>query len=347
MTASSLRFPSSAYAGFLCKAALLVAGLAASFAPSLTRADLYVVDSDLVDRFDTSTGAIVQTNAQDTFTTLFGATGITVGPDGLVYVATSNPGINPGLPVVNRYNANTGAQVGGAFVPYVNGAAQVSIAAGIAFGPDGNFYIADAGGGAVQSFSGGGGYLGTYGTQGGSPQSVAFNSAAPGNVHVATGSTIERIDLTTHANTIVVQGASNPLTFNNGSDLKFGPDGKLYVLDTSSGDPRIVSFNADGTGQSEFVDFTSAEFASEVFQPSNFDFGPDGALYVSGINFESLSPQSGEILRISSDGASFSDFVTNLNSPGFLTFTSVPEASPLLFGSVLIVGLLCWRRFAR
>jgi glucose/arabinose dehydrogenase len=345
MTASSLRF--SASAGFLCKAVLFVAGLAPFLAPSVARADMYVVDGDVVDRFDNSTGAIVQTNGQNTFTTLFSATGITAGPDGLIYVATTDPTSNPGSPVVNRYNATTGAQVGGAFVPFVNGAAQLSNAQGIAFGPDGHFYVADVGdNGPVKSFTASGEYLDTYATQGGNAESVAFNPAAPGNVYVATGSTIEQIDLTTHINTIIVQGTSNPLTFNNGSDLTFGPDGKLYVLDTYGGDPRIVRFNADGTGQSVFADFNNAEFTSEVFQPTNFAFGPDGALYVSGQNQESGSSQQGEILRISSNGDSFSDFVTNLNSPGFLAFTAVPEPGSL---SLLAAGavLMMMRRRAR
>ncbi len=106
-TASWLRFSPSA--GFLCKAVLLVAGLTPFLAPSVARADLYVVDGDLVGRFDNSTGAIVQTNGQNTFTTLLSATGITAGPDGLIYVATTDPTSNPGFPVVNRYNATTGA----------------------------------------------------------------------------------------------------------------------------------------------------------------------------------------------------------------------------------------------
>jgi glucose/arabinose dehydrogenase len=343
MTAFSLRFSASAV--FLSKTVLFVAGLALFLAPSVARADLYVVDGDLVDRFNSSTGAIVQTNGQNTFANLSSSTGITAGPDGLIYVATTDPTTNPGSPVINRYNATTGAQVGGAFVPFVNGAAQLSNAQGIAFGPDGHFYVADVGdNGPVKSFSAGGGYLDTYATQGGNAQSVAFAPAAPGDVFVATGSTIERIDLTTHADTIIVQGSSNPLTFNNGSDLKFGPDGKLYVLDTSSGDPRIVRYNTDGTGQSVFADFNSAEFASEVFQPANFAFGPDGALYVSGTNLESGSSQQGEILRISSNGDSFSDFVTNLNSPGFLTFTAVPEPGSLsLLAAGAMLMVMRWR----
>jgi glucose/arabinose dehydrogenase len=336
--ASSLRVPFSV--GFLRKAVLFVAGLVPFLAPSVARADLYVVDGDLVARFDSSTGAIVQTNGQNTFTSLVSSTGITAGPDGLIYVATTDPSSNPGSPVVNRYNATTGAQVGGAFVPFVNGAAQLSNAQGLAFGPDGHFYVADLGdNGAVKSFSAGGGYLDTYATQGGNAESVAFNPATPGNVYVATGSTIEQINLTTHANTIIVQGTSNPLTFNNGSDLTFGPDGKLYVLDTSSSDPRIVRYNTDGTGQSVFADFNSAEFSSEVFQPTNFAFGPDGALYVSGLNQESGSSQQGEILRISSNGDSFSDFVTNLNSPGFLAFTAVPEPTTFALAGLGLVGL--------
>ncbi|HZZ26647.1 MAG TPA: hypothetical protein VFE46_01465, partial [Pirellulales bacterium] len=146
MTASSLRFPSSVSAGCLCKAVLFVAGLAPFLAPSVARADLYVVDGDLIDRFNSSTGAIVQTNGQDTFTSLVSSTGITAGPDGLIYVATTDPSSNPGSPVVNRYNAATGEQVGGSpFIPFVNGAAQLSDAQGVAFGPDGHFYVADEG----------------------------------------------------------------------------------------------------------------------------------------------------------------------------------------------------------
>jgi WD40 repeat protein len=296
------------------------------------RADLFVVDSGVVDRFDSSTGAVIQTNGQNTFATLSGATGITIGPDGLVYVGTSDPGSDPNLAVTNRYNATTGAQVGGAFIPYANGPSQVSNIQGIAFGPDGNFYAADEGdNGPVQAFTNTGSYLSTYATQGGNAEAVAFDPAAPNYVYVATGSTIEQINLTTHNDNILIQGDSD--TFSNAGDLAFGPDGKLYVLDVSSADPRILQYNAGGTGQTVFADFNSPEFASEIFQPADMAFGPDGSLFVSGTNLESLSSQQGEILKISPDGSSFGDFVTNLNAPGFLAFTPVPEP-----GSIAVLG---------
>jgi hypothetical protein len=56
------------------------------------------------------------------------------------------------------------------------------------------------------------------------------------------------------------------------------------------------------------------------------------------VNEDSLSSQQGEILQISPDGDSFRDLVTNLNAPGFLAFSPVPEPgtfSVLAAGSVI------------
>jgi WD40 repeat protein len=314
---------------------------------SLCWADLFVVDGDQVDRFNSSTGAVIQTNGHDTFTTQFSATGITVGPDGLVYVADTDPSLNSGGGIVYRYNATTGAQVGGGpFIPFVNGAAQLSNAQGIKFGPDGNFYVADLGdNGPVKAFDNTGSYLTTYALTGGSAQSVAFNPADSANVYIASGSAIEKVNLSTHSDDILIQGSSS--TFNDGTDLTFGPDGKLYVLDISSGDPRILRYNADGSGQSVFADFNAAPFNSEVFQPADFAFGPDGALYVSGANFTAPSAQQGEILRIASTGTSFTDFVTGLNAPGFIAFNNVPEPSALLLAAACGGATILRRRDRR
>jgi hypothetical protein len=318
---------------------LFVAFFGLMAAPSISKADLFTVDSDVVDRFDSSTGAVIQTNGHNAFANLSGATGVTVGPDGLVYVATSDPGSDPNLAVVNRYNATTGQQIGGAFIPFANDASQLSNAQGIAFGPDGNFYVADEGDdGSVKAFNSSGDYLTKYLTTGGNAEAVAFDPALPGDVFVATGGTIEQIDLVTHDDSIVVQGSSD--TFSNAGDLAFGPDGKLYVLDVSGAAPQILRYNADGTDQTVFTDFSSPSFSPAVFQPADMAFGPAGHLYVSGQALESLSSQQGEILQLSADGSTSNEFVTNLNAPGFLAFAPVPEPASLAIfvGSLAILG---------
>jgi hypothetical protein len=312
---------------------------------SISKADLFVVDGDVVDRFNSSTGAVIQTNGNDTFANLDSATGVTVGPDGSVYVANTNPGFDPNLAVVNRYNATTGQQIGGAFIPFANDASQLDGAEGIAFGPDGNFYVADElDNGPVKAFDSNGNHLTNYDTVGGNAEAVAFDPALPGDIFVATGSTIEQINLSTHQDNIIVQGDSD--TFSNGSDLAFGPDGKLYVLDTSGSTPQILRYNADGTGQTVFTNFSSPSFSPAIFEPADMAFGPDGHLYVSGLSLESLNSQQGEILQLSDDGSTSNEFVTNLNAPGFIAFTAVPEPTSLLLcaGSLIFLG---GRRFGK
>jgi sugar lactone lactonase YvrE len=304
----------------------------------VAKADLFVVDSDSVYRYDATSGAVIQTNGQNAFTTFVGATGVKIGPDGLVYVDSSNPGFDPNLAVINRYNATTGQQVGGAFVPFANDASQLSNAQGMAFGPGGNLYVADLGdNGPVKSFSSTGVYGATYATTGGNAQAVAFSPADPSDLYTATGSTIEQINLVTHADSVIIQGQDNPNpTFDDATDLAFGPDGKLYVLDISNNrGPEILTYNSDGTDQQVFTNF-----AISGFQPAGMAFGPDGLLYVSGI--DELNTGEGEILRLNSRGTP-SIFVDNLTAPGFLAFSNVPEP-----GGVVVlcgaIGLLRRRR---
>jgi hypothetical protein len=315
--------------------------IAMVIAPSVASADLFVVDNGFVDRFDSSTGAVIPTNGQSYFASLPGATGVTVAPDGLVYAGTSDPGSDPHLAVVNRYNASTGQQIGGAFIPYANDASQLSNVQGLAFGPDENLYAADLGdNGPVKVFNSAGGYVTQYLTTGGNAQAVAFDPALPNDLFVATGSTIESFNLTTHVDTIVVQGSSD--TFSNGADLAFGPDGKLYVLDISGGTPQVLRYNADGTGQSVFTNFSSFSILSGAFEPADMAFGPDGSLYVSGQDLSSGNPNQGDILKLSADGSSASVIVSGLQLPGFLAFNSVPEpvGMPIVAAGVMMM----WRR---
>jgi WD40 repeat protein len=318
------------------KSSFVLPLLATLLAPSLALADLFVVDNgSAVDRFDSSTGAVIPTQGNSTFATMDNATGVTVGPDGLVYVGGFDPTTNA---VVNRFNASSGQQVGGPFISYQNGPSQLSNVQGLQFGPDGNLYAADLGdNGPLKVFDSSGTWVKDYEPSGGNAQAVAFDPALPDDVFVATGSTIESFDLTTGANHVVVQGDSN--TFSDGADLAFSPGGKLYVLDTSAAAPQLLSFNADGTGQTLVSTFADAGNPNSAFVPTDMAFGPDGNLYVSGNDYASLNPDGGEILKLSPNGSNLSVFVSSLTAPGFLAFNNVPEpvVAPLLAFTALML----------
>jgi hypothetical protein len=318
----------------------IAAAIVGSLAASSAKADLFVTDGDVLDRFNSSTGAIIQTNGQDAFTTSFGATGVRVGPDGLVYLANTNPGLDPNLAVVNRYNASTGQKVGNGFVKYANDPSQLSVPEGLAFGPGGNLYVADQGdNGPVKVFDSSGAFVTSYVPQGGNSQAVAFDPAMPNKLFVTTESTIESFDLSTHANAIVVQGQTG--TFNAATDLAFDSSGTLYVLDAStSGGPQILAYpDADATKQTVF-----ASFATTSFQPIDMTFGPDGLLYISGLELDASTSQQGEVIKMSASGSSSSVLVSNLNNPGFLSFTAVPEPGSAMLLVLSGIGLSLRRR---
>ena len=318
----------------------VVAAVVGSLGAAWVKADLFVADGDQLDRFNSSTGAIIQTNGHDEFTTSFSATGVKVGPDGMVYLANTNPGLDPNLAVVNRYDAGNGQKIGNGFVKYANDPSQLSVSEGLAFGPGGNLYVADEGdNGPVKVFDSSGGFFTSYVPQGGNSQAVAFDPAMPNKLFVTTESTIESFDLTTHANAIVVQGQTG--TFNAATDLAFDSAGTLYVLDAStSGGPQILAYpDADATKQTVF-----ASFVTSTFQPSNMAFGPDGLLYVSGIDVGAPTSQQGEVLRLSANGSSSSVFVSNLNTPGFLAFSAVPEPGSALLLAVGAMAMSIRRR---
>jgi sugar lactone lactonase YvrE len=97
------------------------------------------------------------------------------GPDGDLYVTDEGePGL--GDPDIKRYDGTTGA-FKGSFV--ATGSGGLSAPLGLAFGPDGNLYVADFGIGAILR------YQGPSGSMPGAPMPSAGNSGA---VFVAPGS---------------------------------------------------------------------------------------------------------------------------------------------------------------
>jgi sugar lactone lactonase YvrE len=307
--------------------ALVLAASIVLFCCKPTLADLYVVDhpsnADDVRQYNTTTGAVIDS----TLVNLPFATGLTLGPDGLLYVGTSDPG------EVFRYNAASGAQGGtGPFVVY-NGMPptpdprDVINPQGMRFGSDGNLYIADEGGNQnIHVYSPTGISLTVLTPPGdfSSPTAVAFSPA--GNLYAVSGSGVAEYNFTSQTFSDIVQAATGGPT--NPIDLGFGADGKLYLLDFGTG--SIFRYNSDGTGQSTFITLNN------TFTPAGMAFGPDGSLYVSGID---LNSGQGEVLQYAANGTFDQTLISGLDNPGFLTVTPEPDAAV-----VMLFGLFVLRR---
>ena len=299
-------------------------------------AELFVTDNrndDVVHRFNTATG-----NSDLADISLIGASGLAVGPDGNLYAASTSPA------EVFRYNAATGAQIGtGPFVSFIgmNDGHDVQNPQGMRFGPNGNLYIADVTSSNVHIYSPTGASLGTLENNASvppplvQPTDVAFDSS--GNLYVVSGEAdVLRFTLTAGGTQQSVSefvhqqagGITNPTSLTFGP----GPNAELFVLDIGGTSAGIYRYTSSGVPDGTIVSFTgNGPFGA--FLPADLLFGPDGRLYVSGID---LNTGSGEVLRFLPDGTPVDTLVASgLTSPTFMAFsTSVPEPA-----SVVLLGL--------
>ena len=171
---------------------------------------------------------------------------------------------------------------------------------GIAFGPDGNLYVANFGTGSdaimrVQGpFSTTAGAVSTF-VDGGVFFDVAFGT--DGNLYAAGRGPVQRYDLITGA---LIDDFTHGYTLAEVRAIAFGPDGNLYVtnFDSCVSGPvgcigtrdEIVRF--DGlTGA--FLDVYVPDDQGGLDSPWDLAFGPDGALFVANAKSEG----DGNILR--------------------------------------------------
>lgn len=283
----------------------------------LAHADIFISNGDVVSRYDNQ-GVLV--NAA--FANVQGAAGLAIGPDGNLYVATASPADGFGAEI-SSFNLNTGAPVGTPFVSHVSDSAM-NIPTGIAFGHDGNLYVADA-----QS------KLLVYnhaGTQVGQHTDANLNS--PSSLAFASSGVLYLSDINS-ANILSYSAGSfsivnlNPVAFAAPHDVAVGLDGLLYVLDISGATGGIFSLNpADGIAQ-KLVDYSTSAFLAD-----DLVVGPDGKLYVSG---QDENTGNNEILKYATDGSGGDVFAT-LGSggigPTYMVF-DVPEPAP---GALLALG---------
>ncbi len=291
---------------------------------------LFVSDGfdDVVNRFDASTGAPIAPSIPLSF-----ATGVAIGPNGDLYAVSQNPS------QVYRYDAMTGAQIGGPFVTFngQNDGHDVQGPEGMAFAPNGYLYVADVTESNVHIYDTAGNSVGALtSAELSQPMDVAFSAA--GDLYVVNPAM---------ADVLVSIGGTQPLTeffgtqtggLINPSALTFGPDGKLYVLDASNANgPAILRYTAGGAD-----DGTVVSYASSFFQPNDIAFGPDGKLYVSGVD---LGFSTGEVLRYLADGTADGMLVSSGPSyPTFMAFSgAVPEPATATLLMMAVIPLW-WRR---
>jgi glucose/arabinose dehydrogenase len=176
--------------------------------------------------------------------------GITLGPDGNVYVAGNNG-------AVLRYNGATGASVN-TFVSQGSGGLSGLAGDCVAFGPDSNLYVSSQNTNQVLEYNGSTGAFVKALVPAGSggltnPRGLTFGP--DGNLYVAS------FDVASGANGIMrYQG---PLAASPGSPLPAtGQSGAIFVAQFEAMPPESGGVPAGG--------------------PSQLIFGPDGNLYVDG-----------------------------------------------------------------
>ncbi len=193
---------------------------------------------------------------------------ITFGPDNNLYVSSlTNDG------AVLRFNGSTGSFIN-IFVDH--GTGGLDWPEGAIFGPDGDFYVSDFNSDRILKFAGASGApLGEFISSGNNgldePYGLLFGQN--GNLLVAADAT----------GLMIFQGqtgdflnlAANGLQLGIPRGMTLGPDGILYISDTTN--DEIQRFDPHSGC---FIDHFVAQGDSPMTNPRDLVFGPDGNLFV-------------------------------------------------------------------
>lgn len=245
---------------------------------------------------------------------------------------------------IYKFNALTGAPLG--FLPLP----ATTQPGGIKLGPDGNLYVTTksslgnppGSGSVIRMDPVSGSVLGTPVTGLTQPVGLTFDSA--GVMYIANlgtngtpDGTIQRFDGTT-TTTLVAAGSGGLI---NPTSLTVGPDGALYVVDTTGFAVRKYD-RATGAALGNFI---SGGALTGQF-PSDGVFDNQGNYLVSTLSddFDPMPPNSGLVLRYNGTSGAFIDtFASNIAAASAIAI--VPEPSSLLL--VGAAGVIAWRRRSR
>jgi len=254
--------------------------------------------TDEVIRYDGTTGAYLSTFVSAGSGGLQDPVGVTLGPDGNLYVASLSSH------EILRYNGTTGALID-TFVTSASGG--LNQPADPYFGPDGNLYVSSVGTGHILRYDGDtGAFIDVFIDSGSGANTALYPIFGPdGNVYVSNfvTSEVRRYDGTTGA------FIDNFVTANSGGlitplGLVFGPDGNLYV-GSFNGDSV---FRYDGTSGA-FLDTFIPPATGGMNGPDDLRFGRDGYLYVT-------NSIGNNVLRFDASSGAFVDAFVTAGSGG-------------------------------
>jgi hypothetical protein len=305
--------------------------------------------------FDFATGAQVTLVAPYSSSLLSGPSGLTVGPDGNLYISSQDlTGQNNDA--ILQYDLSSG--VLSTFIPssvlepIASAAGDATFApAGIRFGSDSNLYVSlnggqsATGGGEVIRFginsgTGGLGYDGTFSAVATGliqPTGLTFGTAAgdTDNLYVSNTGLQDVVKITgattaTPTSSTFVAPGSGGLNFPAG--LTWGPDGQFYVVDlgATSFQGNVLQYNNDGSFSQVFTPTDPADPGNLLFQfPSDALFDGQGHLLTANLGPAYPPNLAGSINEYNSDGSFSQVLVDSSQFPDMGTGTSGISPSQL------------------
>ncbi len=208
-----------------------------------------------------------------------GPVSVALGPDGLLHVASR---ANPNQPEAVRVSRCTvGGDFVGEFCGWGEAPGQFIWVTAIAFGPDGNLYLADENTHRISKFTAEGRFLGCWGEFGAGPGQLNRPSGmafAPDGTLLVVDSLNDRVQrFTAGGNLLAAWGESGagPGEFDMPWGVAVDAGGAVYVSDWRN--DRVQKFDAGG---GFIAEFDGRDGGDGLARPNGLAVDGDGRIYV-------------------------------------------------------------------